>query len=576
MSGAWKSTNVVSRRHEFLPGDSILFRRGRTCSGMLWPKGSGSATAPIHIDAWGTGPLPKIEAEPGQEAAFRLSNQEYWTIAHLEFIGGEPHGIFIDGTRGVLHGIHVRDAVVHAVTGEPKDKEKGLLVIASETEQQHFDDVLIDGVTAYGTSEWAGIMVAGVNHGFPPEASRNTNVVIRNSIVHDVAGDGIVLFQVNHGLIENSVAWHTGMQKTETIGTPNAIWTWMCRDNTVRHNEAFLTDTPGVDGGAFDIDYGDDDSVVEENYGHDTQGYCIAVFGAGWITGNSTVRGNVCAANGLSPRLALRQGALFLSTWNNGKIKGLQISRNRIFWNPPIAAAAVVNNADFEGSGLLENNTIQSMSPFIIRSNASLRLDKNSYAYPGESPTIWQYGDQRYSGFQQYQRGSGQDLNSIEQHVHTGRITNESDGAQFRALQLRDSSGRAALVKPSASKWTLLCFVSASPDDHDSRGQVTLLASAWNQFHPAGLDANIIVRALRDPETERNLAYDWNVGMIPIFFDHGDGGQVLNQPIPSLVLVNPAGQIVWRQNGLTTPGQLGLTLRSFLGNPDYAQLGSEQ
>ncbi len=309
-------------RHTFHPGDSIYFRRGSVCSGMLAPKGSGSAAAPIRLGAWGTGALPRIEAAHGDEAAMKLFDQEYWTIEDLEFSRGQPHGVFVSGSKGVLHGIHIKDVVVHDVAGAPKTKEDGLVVIASASEKQHFDDVLIDGVTAYHTTQWAGILVGGVAHGYPPEASRNTNVVIRNSIVHDVTGDGIVLFEVNNGLIENSVAWRTGMQDTETIGTPNAIWTWMCRNCAVRHNEAFLTDSPGVDGGAFDIDYGNDDNTVEENYAHDTQGYCVAVFAAGWVTGNSMVRNNTCAANGLSPRLASRQGAVFLSTWNGGKIRG--------------------------------------------------------------------------------------------------------------------------------------------------------------------------------------------------------------------------------------------------------------
>ena len=553
---AWKSLEAVSSR-TFNPGDSILLKRGTTCYGMLWPRGSGSASASIRIDGWGTGPLPKIQAQPGQEAAFRLSDQEYWTIAHLEFIGGEPHGIFIDGTKGILHGIHIRDVVVHGVTGEPKNKEEGLVVIASGTEQQHFDDVLLDGVTAYGTSEWAGIMVAGVKRGFPPEASRNTNVVIRNSIVHDVIGDGIVLFQVNKGLIENSVAWHTGMQDTERIGTPNAIWTWMCRDCTVRRCEAFLTDSPGVDGGAFDIDYGDDNNLVEENYGHDTQGYCVAVFGAGWVTRNSAVRGNVCAANGLSPRLAQRQGAIFLSTWNNGKLKDLRFSNNELFWNPPLAAAAVVNRAQFEGSGVFEKNTIRSSSPLVIHSNASLLFDNNLYVYSGEGSTMWQYDDKRYTSFQQYQKDSKQDSHSTEQHVSVER------------------SNREAMLKPVTGKWTLLGFVSASPDDHDSRGEITLLSSAWHQFHSAGLEMKIFVASAGDSEQQQNLAYDWNLGEIPVSFDNTSERRNLNGTVPALVLVNPAGKIIWRHNGLTTPGGLGLRLRSFLGNPDYAQLGSE-
>ncbi len=343
---------------------------------MLWPKGSGSAGAAIRLDAWGTGPLPTIQA-PGQEAAFRLSDQEYWTIEHLDFAGGQPYGVFIDGTKGVLHGIHIREVVVHDVTGEPKKKESGLVVISPGSREQRFDDVLVDGVTAYGTSQWAGILVGGANFGVLPESARSTNVTVRNSMVHDVAGDGIVLFQVNHGTIENSVAWRTGMQETQTIGTPNAIWTWMCRDCMVRRSEAFLTDSPGVDGGAFDIDYGNDGNIVEESYGHDTQGYCAAIFGAERVTTNSVIENNVCSDNGRSPRLAKRQGAIFLSTWNGGKLKGVRISGNKIFWNPPLATAAVVNNAEFDGSGVFRDNTIESSSPVLIRSNSSLVFERN-------------------------------------------------------------------------------------------------------------------------------------------------------------------------------------------------------
>ncbi len=510
-STAWKSVDAVSAR-TFNAGDAIYFRRGSTCAGMLAPKGSGSATAPILLDAWGTGTLPQIHAEAGEEAALRLFDQEYWTIEHLDFSGGQPYGVFVSGTKGILHGIHLKDVVVHDVAGEPRNKETGLVVIAAGTEQQHFDGLLIDGVTAYHTSQWAGILVGGVRHGFPPEASRNTNVVIRNSIVHDVTGDGIVLFQVNKGLIENSVAWRTGMQDTQTIGTPNAIWTWMCRDCTVRGNEAFLTDSPGVDGGAYDIDYGNDNNAVEENYGHDTEGYCVAVFGAGWVTGNSVVRNNICAANGLSPRLARRQGAVFLSTWNRGKIKGLEISGNRIFWNPPLATAAIVNNAEFVGTGTFEKNTIRSCSPTLIRSNPSVGFDNNSF----------------------------------------------EDCAQERPHQSQQLCLRA--------------FVSANRQDHESRGQIALLESIHRQFPQ--LQIEIVVNgARRDQSAATNLQYDWNSGDIPILFDDGnplDSPAILHRP--ALRLTNASGQLLWRHDGLTPPGELGLFLRSLLGNPQYSEM----
>jgi len=119
-------------------------------------------------------------------------------------------------------------------------------------------------VTAYGTEQWAGILVGGGNFGEVAEENWNTHVLVRNSVVHDVYGDGIILFRVKDGVIDTSAAWNIGMQPTQSIGTPNAIWTWMCKDCVVKRCEAFLTDSPGVDGGAFDIDYGNTrNSVVE-------------------------------------------------------------------------------------------------------------------------------------------------------------------------------------------------------------------------------------------------------------------------------------------------------------------------
>ena len=229
-----------------------------------------------------------------------------------------------------------------------KHKESGLVVISPGAESQWFDDVLVDGVTAYNTKQWAGILVGGGNFGFPPEDTWSTHVTIRNSVVHDVQGDGIVLFRVRNGLIDSTVAWRIGMQQTESMGTPNAIWTWMCHDCIVSHSEAFLTDSPGVDGGAFDIDYGNTNNSVLDSYGHDTQGYCVAVFGAGFVTRTSAVRGNVCIDNGRSPRMAAYQGAIFVHTWNEGSIDGLVVENNTVYWNPLGADPPLINDATIQ------------------------------------------------------------------------------------------------------------------------------------------------------------------------------------------------------------------------------------
>jgi hypothetical protein len=438
------------------------------------------------LDAYGDGPLPRIEAAPGEKAALVLTDQEYWTVQHLEFSGGDPYGVLVTGTAGVLHGIRIRDIVVHDVTGEPKTKQSGLLVITPGGPSQRFDDILVDGVTAYRTSQWAGILVGGDSYGYGNEKDRSTNIVVRNSIVADVAGDGIVLFGVNNGLIENSVAWYTGMQHTEKIGTPNAIWTWMCRDCTVRRSEAFLVDSPGVDGGAFDIDYGDENNIVEESYGHDTQGYCVAVFGAGGVTKNSVVRNNVCSGNGRSPRLARRQGAIFLDTWNEGNLQGVEVTGNRIFWNPPIATAAVVNKAAFIGVG-------------------GARFDQNA----------------------------------------------------FRNAE----SGQPEPCSVTA-------FVSAAPEDIQSRGQIALITSIHRQF--PNLPVRIVV--IGAAENGGNLSYDWSTRDIPISFDPPS---FQLDKLPAVMITDSSGKVLWKHNGITPPGDLGLAIRSFHGDPNFSTMSAQ-
>jgi hypothetical protein len=508
---AWRSTARVSAQ-DLGPGDAVLFRRDTICRGMLSPKGSGTAAAPIRLDAFGSGPLPRIEAVPEDKAALTLTDQEYWTVQHLEFSGGNPYGVLITGTAGVLHGIRVRDIVVHDVTGEPKTKNTGLLVISPGTPAQRFDGVVVDGVTAYRTTQWAGILV-GDTLGTRAVQDRSTNVVVRNSIVADVAGDGIVLFQVNNGLIENSVAWYTGMQHTQTIGTPNAIWTWMCRDCTVRRCEAFLADSPGVDGGAFDIDYGDENNVVEDSYAHDTQGYCVAVFGAGGVTSYSVVRNNICSGNGRSPRLARRQGAVFLDTWDDGTLSGVQLTGNRVDWTPPIRTAAIVNTARLTGANTFDHNTIESDGAPFVRSNSSLAFDYNTYRLPPSGEPVWDYGGQVFTGFQNWLAGSKQDAH----------------GSFHRAAREPAKSGPCSIT----------AFVSADADQTDSRGQIALLAGLHRQF----------------PK-------------LPVRIATSGAPRVL----PTVIVYGESRQRLWRHEGITPPGELGMAVRRLCGSPELSAI----
>lgn len=540
---------------EFSPGDTIHLKRGTVCHGTLAPKGSGTEGAPIRLTAYGEGMRPKVVADPSAEESLRLFNQQYWDIDSLDLAGGRVYGIFISGNKGILHHIYLENLAVHDVLGgEMKKKDSGLVVISPGSVNGHFDDVLVDGVTASNTNQWMGIELGGGNLGFPPESAWNTNMVVRNSTVHDVQGDGIVLFRVRGGKIENSVAWNTGMQITETIGTPNAIWTWMCDDCTVVENEAYLTDSPGVDGGAFDIDYGNTKNSVLDNYGHDTQGYCVAVFGAGFVTLQSTVRGNLCINNGRSPRMAKYQGAIFLLSWNGGFIDGLSIEDNTVYWNPYENVPAVLNDGNIKpGTSSFRNNTIHSTAPWMVDSNPSLSFRHNHYTYFGAGTPEWRYGKQRFRDLPAMQRGTSQEA-----------------GSAFTSVPLQEWP----LQAQPHNGWLLDCTLPISIDANGTISdaalrQIVVLKSLSRQYRARGLRTFVRMSSpdaqLFRTQTFRNVVADLELEGITIT-------QAATSGRERTLLLTPDGKRVGKWDGFAGPAVLGLAFRRWLGDPAYSQM----
>lgn len=207
------------------------------------PYSSGTGGQPIRVGSYGDGALPRIKAAITDDAAIQLINQKYWEISSLEIEGRKKYGVFITSDSRTLHHIYLRDLRVHDTRGQLKQKESGLGAITSTGKDASFDDIDVESVSAWDTTQWGGIFISGASLEKPMH-----HVRVKNSIVHDVQGDGIILFNVEDGIIARSAAWHKGMQHVESIGTPNAIWTWHCIDCVVEQNEAFLTDSPGVDG----------------------------------------------------------------------------------------------------------------------------------------------------------------------------------------------------------------------------------------------------------------------------------------------------------------------------------------
>jgi Right handed beta helix region len=521
----------------FQAGDRLLLKRETTCKGALNPRGSGRENGAISIGAYGEGALPRIVATNTQEAALSLFNQEYWEVSSLDLAGGSTYGVSIGGDKGVMRHLHLRNLRIHDVRGALKRKESGLLVVCALGKSASFDDVTIDGVHAWNTTQWAGIFVSGAAH-----------VRIRNSMVHDVQGDGIVAFESRDTVIARSVAWHTGMQHQLTIGTPNAIWTWRCTDCFVEENEAFLSDSPGVDGGAFDIDFGNTRNVVRRNFGHDTLGYCVSVFGAFGPTTASVVADNLCINNAMSPRLAQRQGAILLMTWQGGTLEGVDIHGNQIDWQPAGDTPAVQSGSDLHANGItLRENEIQSTGLSFVDPALPYKGAKNRYLVVNGGP------------------------NDIDIARRRLARANEVDATIATIQQTNERADKSESARMDSRTWQLIVSAAASDPSHDDpdelRGTIIELESAALQFGHAGLKTILVGRS-----DLRSLVSDFSLEESGIVFREESSGA---KDGISIKLVSPTGKVIDEWTSYPGPIKLGIELRKWLGNPVYSHLPFE-
>lgn len=297
----------------FAPGDRLLLRRGTTCDGVLRPRGSGAPGRPIQLGAYGEGAKPHI-AGGGARAAVHLHNVQYWEIRDLRVSNSGPPpgpdqrrtGLYVTLTDfGVGHHYVVSGVDVHDVNGsdhKDPDPSGGILFGALGAQRPtRFQDILIErntvsrvDRTGIGTiSHWArraehpggpGTSFAGIR-----------GLVIRDNLVTDVGGDGIVPQNTLGALVERNRVHQFNMR---SAGWNAGIWPWNSDDTVIQHNE--------VSGGfgtrdsmAFDFDGGSRRVLYQYNYSHDNDGGALLVCnGEGMVNDGGVFRHNISQHDG--------------------------------------------------------------------------------------------------------------------------------------------------------------------------------------------------------------------------------------------------------------------------------------
>ncbi len=559
----WNALDDVNAHGAFNPGHSILLRRGTTCTGMLTPAGSGTADAPIALDAWGDGALPAIVAPPGAEAAIKLYDQHGWSIRDLDLSGGDEYVLEMTGgwAGPALANITIQDLQVHDCTAPD-----GNAMIYVYNGADGFSDVLIDGIEAWNAPNADAIFAAA------------DNLTISNSTCHDLGGAGMWVAESQDVTMEGNVVWNTGSVGSGIIG----IWEWTCTRCTVQYNEVHDASSANHnDGGTFDVDYYSHDNTVQYNYGHDTDGYCVSVFGAGdgprsaTATSNTVIRWNVCANTGQGPGNYADytpEGSIYLATWSGGWLDGVAIYNNTFFASPT-AAVGVLDETGwptvkFDGTNpdIFANNLIWSDTPLMVSTTrgSPMVLDHNLYWYTGGDPTFSWEGTE-VAGLAAWQALSGQDSHSVvadpllgdagyhDDGLPSAQVTPAADGPGVDAGEVVSADmggvdflgtpvpqgsaydiGAVELPVSSARGTRVLAFVGPPPalgPDRSRTEAVTITSLALQHQGVRLIDegARLPPGVVGEQDRDSEIARAWGVTVFPTVILTDDDGVVLRR-----------------------------------------------
>jgi hypothetical protein len=303
-TNAWKSAEMVNTHGDFLPGDKILIRRGTTVTGpgafrtvffhdspislvgVLSPLGSGSASARITLDAYGTGAKPIIDAQGGPStAAVLLLNQQYWTVQNLEVRSRAAtwqlrwgiYVLFCKDVESTVAGITIRNNTVNGVHAAMLTHYQAGGIHVKVNEPQKLDNLLIEG-NQINDIIGEAICFWGENEKDGWENTMNwnrlsTKVVIRGNSIKRTSADGIVVLGTDNVLIEHNGVDNVGSLGIKDIGPFVAIWPSRHKDGLIQYNTVSNTRLIDGDGQAFDNDcYLRGTTIFQYNYTHDNEG----------------------------------------------------------------------------------------------------------------------------------------------------------------------------------------------------------------------------------------------------------------------------------------------------------------
>jgi hypothetical protein len=336
---AWRTLDRVNDT-VFARGDQLFFRAGTRYSGQLVLRGSGADGRPIVLRKYGDGPRPRIDAEGRFPEALLLRSAEYWEIADLEITNTarsrSPHrtGVLIEARDfGTAHHIHLNNLFVHDVNSALRKDQGGAgirWVNGGQQVKSRFDDLRIENCHLLRTDR-NGI-VGWSEHWNREDWHPSLNVAIRNNLLEDIGGDGIVPIGCDGALIEHNVI-RGG--RTRCPDYAAGIWPWSCDNTVIQFNE--VSGMKGTkDGQGFDSDWNCQNTLIQYNYSHDNEGGFLLICNNGDFGGPDNV-GNIGTV--VRYNISQNDGA---RTFQISAVKNTKIYNNTIYVGEGLSVKAAL------------------------------------------------------------------------------------------------------------------------------------------------------------------------------------------------------------------------------------------
>lgn len=291
------------------PGDRVFLQGGQTFPGNLYlgADDAGTPAQPVVISSYGSG---RATIAAGLGPGISIYNAAGFAISRLNLLGSDAA---TSQGNGIDAGVYLPDDTKlaylrfddMAISGFKNGIELWAWYSSTKPAWPGFADVKLtnldvssnrsEGIKTWGTWRQDG---DGLNYS-------HTQFAISNCEVWNNRGDpsytshtgsGIILGGVNQATVEYCVAHDNGGVGPTTGGGPFGIWTWESRAVTLQYNLVYNQHTSSnLDGGAYDLDGGSADCVVQYNYSYNNDGPAVGIIqfqDASALT-NSTVRYNI-------------------------------------------------------------------------------------------------------------------------------------------------------------------------------------------------------------------------------------------------------------------------------------------